>query len=202
MFDRQVHRQTVLTFVPGRLVLAGHRLAYLPQGPWLKNGEWESQFTQNEDYFRLVGEILDYVVDVTGTSARPQLMNTLAQALLWFHEGCRETVTLMAIVKYSAALDALASGRKAGGILRLISARLDTQEDATIGKDGSTLKQIINLIYSEGRSRTIHGTNDKFGHDWTGTKRLSEQLTRACLRACIDWTISNPTAEDPKELFN
>jgi len=202
LFDRRVHRQKALSFIPGKIVLAGSRLSHMPHGPWLKSGEWEIEFAKHEDHFRVVGEVLDYVIDATGIAARPKMMNALAQALLWFHEGCREIVTLMAIVKYSAALDALACGGKSGGIRRVINARLGIQDSKPIRPNGPTLRQAVDEIYNDGRSRTIHGTNVKLSHDWSGTKGLAEQFARLCLLRCIDWAAQNPSSDDPKQLSN
>lgn len=199
-FDRSPHRRKALTFIPGKIVLAGSSWSHMPHGPWLKAGEWEDFLKEDTDYFAVVGEILDYVVNPTGSVARPRLMNTLAQALLWFHEGCREPVTLMAIVKFSASLDALACGRKSSGIRRLINARLGIQDNMTIRPDGPTLKQAIDEIYSDGRSRTVHGTNMKLGYDWMTTRSLAEQFGQLCLRASIDWAAKNPTSDDPLKL--
>ncbi|MGD9614738.1 MAG: hypothetical protein AB7H90_02535 [Alphaproteobacteria bacterium] len=200
LFDYRTHRQKALSFIPGKIVLAGFRLSHTPHGPWLKNGEWEGEFVKYEEHFRVVGEVLDYVIDVTGNTARPKMMNTLAQALLWFHEGCREIVTLMAIVKYSAVLDALACGGKSGGIRRLLNARLGIQDNTPIRPNGPTLKQAVEEIYKDGRSRTIHGTNVKLGHDWSETKGLAEHFARLCLLHCIDWAAQNPSLDDPKQL--
>jgi hypothetical protein len=200
LFDRRIHRQKALTFIPGQIVLAGSRISQMPHGPWLETGQWEAVFEQQKDHFRVAAEILNYVVDPTGKAVRPKMMNALAQALLWFHEGCRESVTLMAIVKYSAALDALACGGKSGGIRRLINARFGIQDDKPIWVDGPTLKQAVDEIYSDGRSRTIHGTNEKLSHDWSGTRGLAEQFARRCLLLCIDWAARNPASDDPRQL--
>lgn len=200
LFDRSARRQKTLTFVPGKIVLAGSNLSHMPHGPWLKTGEWEKTFAKNRDMFAVVSDILNYAVSPTGAVARPKMMNALVQSLLWFHEGCRETVTLMAIVKFSAALEALADGGKAGGIRRLVNARLGIQDSMTIRRDGPTLKQAVDEIYSDGRSRTVHGTNDKLGHDWTGTRSLAEQFARLCLLHCIDWVAENCSCDDPSQL--
>lgn len=200
LFDRRIHRQKALSFIPGKIVLAGSRLSHMPHGPWLKNGEWEAQLEEYKDHFRVVGEILAYVIDPAGNAARPKMMNALAQALLWFHEACREIVTLMAIVKYSAALDALACGGKSEGIRRLITARLGISDSQPIRPNGPTLKQAVDEIYSDGRSRTTHGTNVKLGHDWSATRGLAEQFARLCLLLCIDWAAQNPSSNDPKQL--
>ena len=82
--------------------------------------------------FDVVGDVLDYIISPTGKIARPRMMSAVAHALLWFHEGCRETVTHMAIVNFSASLDALAGGGKSGGIRRLINARLGIEDDKPI----------------------------------------------------------------------
>ena len=200
LFDRTPHNQRALTFVPGTVALAGSSWSHMPHGPWLKTGQWEQVFSERAEHFSVVGDVLEYVLSPAGAVARPRIMNTLAQAFLWFHEGCREPVTLMAIVKFSAALDALACGRKAGGIRRLISARLGIPESAAVRPDGTTLKQVIDEIYSDGRSRTIHGTNVKLGHDWTGTKSMAEQFARLGLLLCIDWATNNPSSDDPLQL--
>jgi hypothetical protein len=200
LYDRRIHQQKALTFVPGGTVLAGSSMSHMPHGPWLKNGEWESLFIENSSFFGGVAEILDYVVDPARGQSRPALLNTLAQALLWFHEGCRENVTLMGIVKFTASLEALACGGSSGGIKRLITARLGLQETTPIRDGGPTMKAVVELIYSDGRSRTIHGTNTKLSHDWSGTNSLSEQFARLCLLFCIDWAAANPTCNDPKQL--
>ena len=200
LYDRRIHIQKALTFVPGMTVLAGSSMSHMPHGPWLKDGEWETLLARRSAYFSGVAEILDYVIDPARGVSRPDMLNTLAQALLWFHEGCRESVTLMGIVKFSATLDALACGRKSGGIKRLMAARLGLQETTPIRPGGPTVKAAVDQIYSEGRSRTIHGTNAKLGHDWSGTKSISEQFARLCLLRCIDWAAENLTSNDPKLL--
>ena len=174
-------------------------MSHRPRGPWLKDGEWETLFAQNSGYFGVVSEILNYVADPARGQSRPDMLNALAQALLWFHEGCRESVTLMGIVKFTAALDALACGKNKGGIRRLITARLGLRENTPIRPGGPTMKAAVDQIYSEGRSRTIHGTNQKLGHDWSDTKSLSEQFARLCLLTCIDWAAANPTSKDPTQ---
>jgi len=200
IIDRRLHSQKVLTYIPGKIVLAGWRLSHLPHGPWMENGEWEREFAKYSDHFGVAGKLLEYMVSPTGNVPQLKMMNTLAQALLWFHEGCRETVTLMAIVKYSAALEALACGGKSDGIRRLINARLGIQDNSPIRPNGPTLKQAIDEIYSDGRSRTVHGTNSKLGHDWTEVRGLAEQFTRLCLIACFEWAAKNPSSDSPSQL--
>jgi len=128
------------------------------------------------------------------------MMNTLGQALLWFHEASREPVTLISIVKFSASLDALACGRKAVGIRQLIRARLGIKDDDAALKDGTKLKEVIDDIYGDGRSRAIHGTSDKLGHDWSMTSAVAEHFARYCLVTCIYWAGKHPSVDDPLQL--
>lgn len=197
LVDRGMRRQKVLSFIPGRIVLSGSHLSGMPHGPALAPGEWEAQFNAHAAEFDVVGEVLSFFLSPTGAVPRPKLMNVLAQAMLWFHEGCRESVTLMAIVKFTATLDGLACGRHSGGIRRLITARLGIAETATIRAGGPTMKQAVDELYSDGRSRTVHGTTDKLGHDWSSTRSLAEQFARLCLITCLDWAAQNPTRDDP-----
>src|SRR5690606_2096598 len=123
-----------------------------------------------------------------------------AQSLLWFHEGCRDEVELMAVVKFSACLDALASGGKSNGTRSLVRARLGMQDENPIRRDGPTMRHAVDEIDSAGRSRTIHGTNDKITNDWSSTRALAEQFARLCLLMSLDWAASNLTSDDPLAL--
>ncbi|MGX1197187.1 hypothetical protein ACSSVQ_001171 [Parvibaculum sp. MBR-TMA-1.3b-4.2] len=198
--DRPWHRETILISAPNQRILASSKLSHMPHGPTLENGQWEHLFAEHKAHFDAAGKILFYLVKPYEDTDQPRLKNTLAQALLWFHEGCRETVTLMAIVKYSAALDALACGGGEQGIRRMINARLGIHDEMPICPGGPTLQKAVEEIYKYGRSRTIHGTNKKLGHDWIATRETAEQFARMCLLACLDWMASHPKSDDPKLL--
>ena len=181
IYDRNVRRQTVLMFAPGKAILAGRQLSHMPHGPYFKPAEWEKVFNAKRQTFAVIGEVLEYLLSPTGDVRRPEMMKILAQALLWFHEACRESVTLMAIVNFAASMDALARGGRENEILRVLHARLGINTDATIYQDGPTVKSVIEQIYRYGRSRTIHGTNDKLGYDWSVTASHAQQFARLCL---------------------
>lgn len=200
LYDRSVHHQRALSFTPGKVTLPGSKLSHLPHGPTLKAGEWENELATRAPYFRVCGEILDYMLSADGSVARPNLMNTLAQSFIWFHEACRETVGLMAVVNFSAAMDTLACGRKSSGIRQLINTRLGIADTKPVFAGGPTLKAAIELIYSEGRSRAIHGVSKKIGHDWTSTRDLAEQLARLSLAMCVVWAAKHPNEDDPELL--
>lgn len=200
LVDQGTRWQRSLVFVPGIRTLAGGHMVGLPHGPSISPADWSTEFETHKDDFALIGEAIDYYLSVAGISVRPKLMNVLVQALLWFYEACREEVDLMAVVKFSATLDALANGGKSGGIKRLVTARLGIKDTQTIRKDGPTLKAAIDEIYSDGRSRTIHGTNERIGHDWSSTRRLAEAFARLCMITSVNWMTQNPTLDDPAAL--
>ena len=200
LIDRTVRRQRSLVFVPGKITLAGFSVQGRPHGPHVTPAKWADILVQNRNVFAVLGELIEFYLSPTGKVARPKLMNVLTQALLWFHEGCREQVDLMAIVKFAATLDALASGGETSGIMELIKARLGLGPNDPIRHNGQNVKQAVEEVYSKGRSRTIHGTNENFGHDWTSTRSFSELLARYCLISCLDWAAKN-AMDDPKLLM-
>jgi hypothetical protein len=198
--DPGIRRQRSLVFVPGVRILAGAQLVGMPHGPSISAEDWLAELEESKDDFALIGQAIEYFLNVSGVTARPKIMNVIVQALLWFYEACREEVDLMAVVKFTATLDALAAGGKSGGIRRLVKARLGIEDDKPIRKDGPTLKAAVDEIYSDGRSRTIHGTNDKLGKDWSSTRRLAEQFARLCLITSVGWAVENPAIDNPAAL--
>ena len=189
-FDRQPYLQRNLVVIPGRPCGWQDSWSYLPGGvTWLQAEEWAKLRIGSDKIFRCAGEIITYVTH--GNMTRPQLLKALHQAILWFHEGCREQVDPMAIVKFCSALDALADGRKEKGILDLVKSRL-------VVKDEDKLHKKIRKIYGEGRSRSVHGTNEKLGHDWRDTRISAEKLARLCLISCLQWAAENHEVDDPR----
>lgn len=199
LIDRSVRHQRSLVFVPGKEMLGGSSLQGRPEGPRMDPNRWSDLLTKYSRIFSTAGEAITYYLSPTGQVARPKLMNSLVQAMIWFHEACREQVDLMAIVNFAAALDAMASGKESAGILNLLQARLGVARDDKFLPNGETTKQVVEQIYGRGRSRAIHGTNDRIGHDWTSTRRVSEMVSRETLLACLDWAGTNPS-DDPKLL--
>jgi len=200
LYDRTMHNRKALSFIPGKVVLAGAKWSHPPHGPWMPDGEWEQKLLEYPEHFAAATEVLNYVVHPTGAVARPKLMNALAQSLLWFHEACRDDTTLMAIVKFSASLDALACGTQENGIRELLKSRLGLEDQSPIRADGLTLKKAVHLVYSDARSRTVHGTNDKLVHDWSGVRGLAEQLARYGVMASLLWAADNAADDEPKKL--
>ncbi|MDH0616856.1 MULTISPECIES: hypothetical protein [unclassified Agrobacterium] len=199
-FDRQPHRRKTLTFIAGKELFSTSSWSHLPHGPYIKSDEWQTVLKEKADIFAVVGEMLGYVISPSGSTVRPKMMSTLFHAFLWFHEACREPFSHIAVAKMAASLDALACGKKSGGILALINARLKMEDNRPIRSGGPTLKNTIERIYNQGRSRLIHGNNEELRSDWSDTKALAEQFGRLCLLLCLDWIANNPNCDDPNQL--
>ncbi len=196
--DPGVRHQQTLTFTPDNGILVNYNMVGLPHGPAISAIEWRTEFKAYKDGFTVIGEAISYFLSASTESSRPRLMNTLVQSLLWFYEACRDEVDLMSVVKFSASLDALANGGKVGGIKRLINARLGIEDKQAVCNDGRTLNSVIDNIYSECRSRTIHGTNEKLGHDWSSTRLEAERLAKLCFISAIDLMVKKSISDDPK----
>lgn len=104
----------------------------------------------------------------------------------------------MAIVKFIAALEALAQGQKAANIAALLKARIRFKKNAKVYAD-KDIDGVVDWLYSKHRSRTLHGTNPDILHDWSDARGLAEGLTRLCLVTCMNWVIQNPAESDPKK---
>lgn len=178
-FDRQPYLQDYLVAIPGRPCGWQSSWSYVPGGvTWLTEEEWTKLRKDSEKIFHCAEEVIKCFIYGEDSVARPKILNALFQSILWFHEGCREQVDLMAIVKFCSSMEALAHGRNEEGILNLIKARLIVKDEVKLCKD-------IKKIYAEGRSRTVHGTNDKLGHDWSDSRNYAEQLAQQCLISCL-----------------
>jgi hypothetical protein len=161
---------------------------------------WRKERTERQRHFEVAAEIIAYFLTPGGAVRRARLMNALGQALLWFHEACRETSSLIAIVKFASSMDALATGQGPHRICQVLHSRVGIKQTDRVHVDGLTLKQVIERVYNEGRSRTVHGTNDKLIHDWTQMQALAEYFARLCLVSCMDWAGKTPSLEDPAAL--
>ena len=146
------------------------------------------------------GSIIQDYLNAGGSTSRHNVSTALQHALLWFYEGCKQESDLIAVVNFSACLDALANGQDKSGICRLISARLGVTQDHRIFVGGPRVADLVEDIYSYGRSRTIHGSNLRLREDWKLSRARSERLARYCLISCLRWGSTNSLESHPREL--
>lgn len=209
LFDREMRRQHLLFFTSDGLIGGGNTISTMPHAPFAMHDELNEYIADYSGEFTVAGEAITWLLNPAGTYQRPETMNVIAQALLWFHDGCREVIDLKAIVSFASCMEVLAGGDGRESILRLIKARINLNENAPIHRDGLTVKAVIDRIYVDGRNRFLHGPRqrgnhvwtNKLGHDWSGVRRNAEILARLCLINCMKCVASNSEADDPAILL-
>ena len=195
-YDRQPHLRKHLVFSSGEQFGRGICWSGRPGGiSWLNAEEWEELRSDFDRIFYCAGEAIRYVTHGPDEVSRPKMMQVLSQALLWFHEGCKEDVDTMAIVKFCSLMEALWGGNaKERGIVELISVNLSVLDEDQLRKD-------VARLYGTGRSRTVHGANTKLGHDWGSDRNISERLAQLCLINCLERAAKHQEADDDPKLF-
>tara|TARA_R100001369_G_scaffold86068_1_gene120258 strand:+ start:2917 stop:4200 length:1284 start_codon:yes stop_codon:yes gene_type:complete len=204
---------TTMSFTPDGLIFGGRSGSKRLHAPWVERDKLEESLRDFSDCFAIAGDSISAYLDPDGSSERLVLMNAIAHSLLWFYEGCRETVDQIAIVKFSSAMEVLTGGFvwKAGNgkkikggqpaLRELLKANLEIDDDTVITRDGKTVKDVVELIYSAGRNRMIHGENKAFGNDWSIERASAEKLSRYCLVAYLGRVFENPMFDNPKQLM-
>jgi hypothetical protein len=198
-YDRIPHHRHTLIFLPNRPARFTMNWSYIPSGPHILKSHWDGILRDWAKVFSVAADLLVYVTSPDSDVKRPNMMSTLFHAFMWFHEGCRASLTHQAIVCFAASLDALACGKKAKGIEELIRARLKLGCNDPIRPNGPTVRKTVQRIYGDGRSRSIHGNNAEVNSDWSDIKAVAEQLARWCLLLCMDWAANNPICDDPSQ---
>ena len=194
VFDRNPHLQQYVVFAPDGGSGSGSRRAGTRRGlSWVAPEAWRRLVAGRRNVFDCAGEAISYVTGTGGPAKRPKMMHTVFQALHWLHEGCREDNDAMAIVKFCSSMDALACGKREKGITALGKARLTVRDEARFDS-------LVKRIYQDGRSRTVHGTNEKLTHDWSGDRHGAEHLARELLVSCMIWVEQHPACDDPGAL--
>lgn len=186
---------------PGRRMVGGLRWSSMPGGFPMTAREWGNVLQEKRAFFELAGKMIACWTSTKASDQASHLLRGLSQSLFFFGKACREESDLMAIAEFITALESLTGGRQSSGILALLKARLGMEDDTEI-RQGKTLKQVVNRIYSTARSRTLHGTNDQLLHDWSTTREMAESMARHVLVSCIEWVENNPTATKLKDLTN
>jgi hypothetical protein len=176
------------------------RTTRLPGTTWVVADDWEPVWDSAEWLLGPVGQALQAFLTASEAPPKPNVTRALIHALWWFFEACKAESPLMATVKFAAVLDTLAGGGGDRDILKLIKARLGRSPDDSITRDGRRTAAVVREIYGAGRSKTIHGSNEQFGHDWSSTRDLAESLTRNCLVEAIGWLHANSASDDLSKL--
>jgi len=157
-------------------------------GPFLTMGDAAAFIARTGRRLETVGAALETFLSTNPTGPKRLLEEALCHALIWFGEACNEPLDFMAIVKFAAALDTLAKGRRVQGISELIARRYPVPDmDAPFLGNGTSAKQLVEQIYETGRSRIVHGTRSSLIDDLDELRARAELLATIVLRACIFW---------------
>ena len=202
VFDGPPYIQTYASFQErtgtGTGTGTGRSWVHLLQGVSLFGEPWETMIDERAKWWKTLAEAINCWLSSDGNVQRPNLMNQFVQALIWFHEACREPMPMIATTKFMAALDALACGGQARGIKSLITSRLRVNESDPIRAGEPSFSKVIDELYSQGRSRLIHGSSNRIGHDWHDQRSLAESLARISLILCLQWAADHPNSDEPK----
>ena len=194
-YDRQPRHREYLVTLSGMTVRLSSSLSFIPGGiTSLDLAQWQTLRSDFAEAHASAGEAIRCLTHGKEAVARPKVMEALFQSLLWFHEGCRDEVDAMAIVKFCSAMEALACGGNEKRILKLAKARLHIRDETQFVND-------VGNLYRIGRSRTVHGTNDRLGHDWSDSRDLAEYLARGCLISCLKLAAERHDIDDPQIFF-
>lgn len=116
----------------------------------------------------------------------PKLANRWSTALEWFAEGNRESNDSLALAKLGVSLDILSSGGENYGILNMLRHLTGRNDDDVVvkGLRPRTLKQLVSDIYSDGRSRILHGNHYSRMKDFQQERRRAMEVSRQALLEC------------------
>lgn len=194
LLDGPIYTKHAISFAPMHMSGLFRQMSHI--GGQFVTNEWLPHWPSLDWLVGPIGEALRAYVQLDKPSMRPRINNAVFMSLWWFHEACREEAPLLAIVKYAASLDALAGGGESRGIQELVNARLSIKPGDPLMIDGRTTQEVVKEIYSDARSRAIHGSTERHGHDWQRVRSTAERLARLCLNLSCGWIWENPNSDD------
>jgi hypothetical protein len=195
LFDGGMIKRHYVVLADGAKHGSSSSISRMSGGAQLPNN-WDKVWAGSDWLITPIGEALALHLKLPSTSNQPRIFKALLLSLWWFYAACEEQAPLMAIVKFAASMDVLANGGKLRGISTLIDIRRGVAPGTPLFADGRTTKDVIGEIYDSARSRTIHGTLEGVGHDWTETRTRAEMMARLCLHLACDWITDHPDSDD------
>lgn len=169
-------------------------------GGVLTNQELEKLQSEKRSLFEISGALIKYIIDSKEDADRTDIYRCLNLAMLWFHEACKEKDDLIATAKFASCLDTLSGGNKKSGIHTILEKRLGWNKKMEIHIDGHSLEYMLDKIYSEARSQTLHGSKKEIFADWSSNRSLAEFITRHLLIKCLEYVSENQRIKFAKEL--
>jgi hypothetical protein len=181
------YSRNTVTFSNGSLAATSHQ-SVLRLGRFLTMGDAAAFLAATGRRLETVGVALATFLSTKPSGPKVLLEEAICRSLIWFGEACNEPLDFMAIVKFGAALDTLANGKKASGICQLVQRRFPVRDmNAAFLFDGMSAKQLVEQIYSRGRSQIIHGSRSSLVDDLEQLRARAEFLAAHVLRGSILW---------------
>lgn len=162
--------------------------------------EWVDEWNGFKKLLQPISDALEAYLDPETPLDRPKIANSVLMSLWWFHEACREESDLFAIAKFASSMDALASGKGAAGIRKLIKNLLGHKGDDALFTDGYTADKFVKEVYERTRNGTYHGNVEKYDDSRSVLRDRAELIARNCLVWTLEWISKNPTATDLKSI--
>lgn len=117
----------------------------------------------------------------------PNISERWLTALFWFGKSLRESLDTAAIIALGASLDIF--GRSSGKVHQMFlfcSGLLKMKDDDLVYGSTLTLKRMVELVYSDGRSQLIHGGKAMLKSDYVEMRHLSEAFVRLVLVRALE----------------
>lgn len=199
IYDGNMHHRRYAIMYGERGVGSSSSISLIPQS--YRASEPLRPYIENlEPTLNILGASISAYVDPHSAAARPRVSKALFLSLWWYHEGCKEPSDQMAVTAFAASLDALACGGHAGGIKKVLEARLGYKSSGALMKDGRSTSAVIDAIYNAARSKFVHGSSVDYIEDWTKLRGTAEAVGRLALVHTTKWLFDHPDIDDMKAL--
>jgi hypothetical protein len=169
-----------------------------PPGIYESANQW---LETNSNFLKAAGRLIETIVSLESDRNTQKLDERWLNALYWYGEACREPTDFIALVKLGVSLDILTKGEKRG-ICEFTCKLFGKKDSDPITRDGTTLKQIVEDLYSEGRSQIGHGSKLGILEDYSFSRQRSSFFVRDVLREAIVRLSTYQGEDDLKAFIN
>ncbi|MCM1129844.1 MAG: hypothetical protein NC211_07740 [Alistipes senegalensis] len=153
-----------------------------PRIPMLRGEKLQKAIEERSNLLEAFGQIITGVLNPSMHKC-PNLAMRWLTALDWFAEGNRELNDAIAVVKFGACLDILSGAGGKKGILRMTENLTGkSRKDIVVtGKYKLNLTNFIDDIYTEGRSKIVHGNHYDRLESFETTRKYAGILSNIAL---------------------
>ena len=137
----------------------------------------------HEATLKWVGQALSAFAAVSEETSFVKMYTVWLTSLYFFWLGRNSVDQSVAVIHFGAALDVgVGDGKGAGEISKFLSVVLGASlDDVIVPSLQLTLGQVVEKIYGEGRSQSVHGGMPIISADQAMNRNLGEQVARLAL---------------------